>query len=51
MSEKEITCIICPAFYEKAIKDKHDTKALGQIIKHISFENQEFSKIFSKLLL
>lgn len=44
-------CLTCDQFYEKAIKDKYDTEVIGKIVKHMSYENLEFTTQFSKLLL
>jgi len=43
LSENDSKCLNCAEFYEKSMRDKYDPSALGVIIQHLAFENEEFS--------
>ena len=51
LSENEWACISCVDFYEKAMKDKYDFQALGIIIQHFCFENEDLSYNLAKSVL
>lgn len=49
--EKEKIVIVCKNFAKKAIKDGFEADAVGKLIAHWSYENEENSKIYGAVFL
>ena len=51
LSAQEVTCLRCPAFVEKSLKEAHAPKALASFIQHWAHNNQAFSYQVAKIIL
>jgi hypothetical protein len=51
LSEAAKTVLYDPQFYVKTLKENHGGKALGQSIAHLCFEDLEFSRLISQVIL
>lgn len=49
--EKEKKVIVCKPFAQKAIKEAFEADAVGKLIAHWSYENEENSKIYASVFL
>ena len=51
LSENDVKCVMCSAFYEKTLKEKYDYTSTGTIIKHFCFENDALTYNLANIIL
>jgi hypothetical protein len=50
-TENARLCLNLSEFYDKTLREGYDGEALGEIVSHMTFENEDFSKMIATVIL